>query len=310
MKRARWMPVLCVAATMAATGCHRAEDRSPVVATVNGRDIHRDQFERFLALKMGEFTNANLSDELRSRMLDEYIRRGLLLEEAARAGLAVTAAEIDQVARQDPKLRSHAATPGARDEVAADLLVEKFYRQVLLRDVRVSSEEVQRYIEQNQARLTDRPGFYVREIRAQSREEAERLREQVTEGKRDFGSVARLHSEASNAEVGGLSRYDQGQLPAVLERAIEQLRPGDISPVIQSSFGFHIFKLERRIQPHAPDERRSQLDERRSQLAEELIARKNQQAIDEALDRLTSAAAIKIHDAALGFTYAGQLRHN
>jgi hypothetical protein len=52
------------------------------------------------------------------------------------------------------------------------------------------------------------------------------------------------------------------------------------------------------------------LDERRAGLAEELIARKNQQALDQAVDRLVSGAAIKINDAALGFTYSGQFRHN
>src|SRR5262249_55473774 len=113
-----------------------------------------------------------------------------------------------------------------------------------------------------------------------------------------------------NAERSGLTRYDEGQLPEVLEKAVRQLNPGDVSPVIESNYGFHIFKLEQRIKPHAPEERRSQLDDRRQQLTEELIARKNQQAVDKALERLTSEATIKIDDSTLGFTYTGQLRHN
>ena len=207
-------------------------------------------------------------------------------------------------------MKPEAATAGAREEFAADLLVQKYYQQVVQRNVRVGPEEIQRYIEQNQSRLTERAGFYAREIRVQSKEEADRLYLEVTEGRRDFAAVARLHSDAPNAEQGGLNRYDEGQLPAVLERAIQPLRPGDISPVIESNFGFHIFKLEHRIQPRPIEERRSQLDERRAGLAEELIARKNQQALDQAVDRLVSAAVIKLNDAELGFTYSGQFRHN
>jgi len=41
-----------------------------------------------------------------------------------------------------------------------------------------------------------------------------------------------------------------------------------------------------------------------------LIARRNQQAVDKELERLTSAASIQIIDSALGFPYTGQLRHN
>ena len=72
-----------------AGGCRTAE-RSPVIATVNGSEIRRDDFERFLALKMGEFNLSGVPDSLRSEMLDEYIRRRLVLDEAARAGYVVS----------------------------------------------------------------------------------------------------------------------------------------------------------------------------------------------------------------------------
>ena len=291
-------------------GCRGASDRSPVIVTLNGQEIHRDEFERFLALKMGELSTVEVPESIRSQMLDEYIKRRLVLDEAARAGLGVTSAEMEHGSQDNPQIKSTVASAATREELARDSLVEKYYRQIVLRDVRVSAEEVRQYIEKNQSRLTGRPGFLVREIRVGSREEADRLRSEVTEGRRDFASVARLHSDAPNAERSGLARYDEGQLPDVLEKAVRQLGPGDVSPVIESNYGFHIFKLEQRIQPHSPEERRSQLDDRRAQLTEELIARKNQQAVDKALERLTSEATIKINDSALGFTYTGQLGHN
>ena len=308
MSRKQLTLILCLAGIVLA--CSGGSDSSPVIATVNGGKIHRAQFDRFIALKMGEFTSSETPESLRSQMLDEFIRRRLVLDQAAGAGITVTDAEVDQAARDNPQIKSNTGTSQARQEMIDDLLIEKFYRQVVLRDVRVPSEEIQRYIEENQSRMMGRPGFYMREIRVQSREEADRLRSEVTEGRRDFASAARLQSDAPNAGQGGLARYDEGQLPAILEKAIRPLRPGDISPVIQSSFGFHIFKLERRVEPLPGENRRAQLDERRAQLAEELVARKNQERVDEALDRLMTSAAIKINDSALGFTYTGALRHN
>ena len=290
--------------------CRSAGDRSPIIASINGHEVHRAEFEQFLALKIGEFTSPDSTDSLKSQMLDEYIRRRVVLDEARRAGLTINDADISQAAQDNPQLRSSAANSGAREELARDLLVEKCYQQVLLKDVRVSPEEIRQYIEKNQARLTERGGFTVREIRVQSREEAERLRREVTDGKRDFAALARLHSDAPNAERGGLTRYDDGQLPDVLEKAIRPLRPGDVSQIVESGYGFHIFKLERRIQPHPIDERRSKLDDRRALLAEELIARRNQQAIDSAVERLVSSASIRIIDSGLGFTYSGLIRHN
>jgi parvulin-like peptidyl-prolyl isomerase len=310
IKRALLVILLCLPALTMAAACRKATDHSPVIATVNGDQIRRNEFERFVALKVGEISAPEISAALQSQMLDEYIRRRLVLEAAAQAGLRVSSNDIEQAVQENPQARAAAAGAETREEMGRDLLVEKYYRQVVLRDVRVSPEEMEQYIAQNQARLTDKPGFSVREIRVQSRDEAERLRREVTEGRRDFAEVARLRSDAPSAPTGGLSRYDEGQLPSVLEKAIQPLRPGDVSPVIESGYGFHLFKLERRILPHGIEERRSQLDDRRMQLTEELIARKNQQAVDAALARLVAQANVRIHEATLGFTYAGQLRHN
>ena len=174
----------------------------------------------------------------------------------------------------------------------------------------MSPEEVDSYVEANRARLTNKPGFLVREIRVHSREEAERLRREIVEGGGDFAALARTHSNAANAEQGGLARYDEGQMPAVLEKAIQALGPGAVSAVVHSSYGYHLFQLERRTQPYAPEERRSQLDERRTQLKEEYVARKNQEVIDDVVNRLAVAARVTVNSGALGFPYEGRFGHN
>lgn len=301
--------ILCIAVALSIAACGKGDD-SPVIVELDGRNISRAEFEQFLALKMGEL-NTSISDELRSQMLDEYITRQLVLRAASRSGLEMTDTEIEQVAQENPQVKSSAATENAREEMTNDLLIEKYYRQVVLRDVKVSPEEIQAYISENQARLVEKPGYYVREIRVQSREEAERLRGEITEGKSDFATLARQHSDAPNAEQGGQARYDEEHMPDFLKRAVQNLRPGDVTPVIQSNFGFHIFQLDRRIQPRPEEERRPQYDEVSAQVAEELTARKNQQAVDEAIDRLVADASIRVYDSSkLGFTYTGKLRQN
>src|SRR5262245_65713477 len=85
--------VLMVACLLSATmlqGCGAGGDRSPVVATLNGRALHKNHFERFLRTKMGDLGNVEASDSIRSQMLDEYLRSNLVLAEARRAGLSVS----------------------------------------------------------------------------------------------------------------------------------------------------------------------------------------------------------------------------
>lgn len=305
MKRFSATFIICFLVTLA--GCGGGQDSASVIAVVNGRDITRAEFEQFLALKLGEIGVVENSDALRSQLLDEYIRRRIVLGEAESAGIDVSDQEIEQAALDNPLAKARAAKNELREELARDILLQKYYRQVVLRDVKVSSEEIQQHLDQSNAQRANVVTFYVREIRVQSKEEAERLRREVTEGRKDFATVARLNSEAANAELGGLSRYEKGQLPESLEKAIEPLRPGDVSPIIQSNFGFHIFKLDRRVEADLSEERRAAFDDRRATLIEELIARKNQQAIDAAIDSLVASASVKINEAALGFAYSGRL---
>jgi len=298
---------LAVMALTAASclGC-RAADRTPTILTINGDKVHRSEFERFLKTKLGDLSGGDDPDSLKSQMLDVFVARKLVLAEAVRAGLSVTDAELEQAAH-DPQMKSSTATEDARKELSNDLLVSKYYKEVVLKDVRISPDEVQQYIEENRSKLPEKPGYYVREIRVETREEADRLLREVTEGGRDFASVVKQYSQVPNAEQGGLSHYTDGQLPEALENAVKLLRPGAVSPVIQSTFGYHIFKLESRTEPR---DRRPRLDEDRSRLIEEAIERKNQQAVDQVVEKMLSDASVQIDEAAAGFTYAGRLRHN
>ena len=296
--------------TIGSAGCHRASDRSPAIATANGNPIHKAEFDRFFNFKLGELKTAELSDALKSQMLDEFIERKVVLDEAKKLGLSVSDADIGQAVEQDPQMKPNMTESESRIEFANDLLVAKYYKQYVLKDVRLSPEEAQRYIDQHKDQLTEKPGFFIREIRVDSREDAESLHREVTEGHKDFALEVKQHSLVPNAEQGGLTHYSEGQLPDVLEKAIQPLRPGEISPVVESSFGFHIFKLESRTQPHTPDDRRAQVDDNHSRLIEEAIERRNQQAVDEAVNRLLSAAGVTLNPSALGFTYTGKMGHN
>jgi peptidyl-prolyl cis-trans isomerase C len=295
---------------LAFVGCRSKSDGSPSMALVNGREVSRTEFDRFLALKLGEFATPEMSDSLRSQIFDEYLLRRVVIDEATRAGLMITDTEIENIAQDNPQMRSTASQEEGRKELENDLLIEKYYQQKILRNISISPEEIEAYIEANKDRLTNKPGFYVREIRVATRDEAEAIRREITEEKKDFVKVAHSHSNSAKTEQGKLTRYDEGQMPAVLEQTIKSLSPGSLSQVVQSNYGFHLFLLERRTQAYAPEERRSQLDERRLHLRDELISRRNQETVDMAVNKLAAVAKITINDAALGFTYQGKLRHN
>ncbi|MFO7811770.1 MAG: SurA N-terminal domain-containing protein [Pelovirga sp.] len=82
------------------------------------------------------------------------------------------------------------------------------------------------------------------------RELAQNIRQQLRDGA-DFAQLAKLHSDdTANADDGGdLGYFGRGMMVSEFETAAFALRPGQISDVVQTPFGFHIIKVTDYIAP-------------------------------------------------------------
>lgn len=68
---------------------------------------------------------------------------------------------------------------------------------------------------------------------------AEAVRASVTPA--NFGEMAQRHSADGSAQMGGyLGVFARGQMVPEFERAVVALAPGEISPLVQTQFGYHI----------------------------------------------------------------------
>jgi peptidyl-prolyl cis-trans isomerase C len=79
---------------------------------------------------------------------------------------------------------------------------------------------------------------------------AERTAEDLARQPGRFAELARERSACSSAGVGGsLGQLSPGDLVAEVEAALLRLEPGEIAPApVRSRFGWHVLKLERRIE--------------------------------------------------------------
>ncbi len=79
---------------------------------------------------------------------------------------------------------------------------------------------------------------------------ADKLLKQLQDGA-DFAQLAKTYSDdKSNAANGGdLGTFGRGTMVSEFEEAAFALRPGQLSPVIQTSFGFHIIKVTEYVEP-------------------------------------------------------------
>ncbi|MBO0797829.1 MAG: peptidyl-prolyl cis-trans isomerase [Blastocatellia bacterium] len=315
------------------------DDNSPIILTINGQPERQSGFERFIKARLADFAaqdgqNRSNYDQIRSQLLDSYILRQLIVREAEVKKIMPTDEEIRQEMETQHKLASAinasvisrsmddgkseknnnengdsekinknlASLEGneRRIEIYYDLVMRKFYEQAVKGDVKVTPAEVEAYYNSNLDKYQGKGGFYVREIRVHEQDEAMKLQRQALAKPRDFAVLAREHSEAPTAENGGLIYYEANQLPPFMEKPITQLKVGSISNVVQSNYGFHIFKLEQRAEPLPFEKVKKEIEEK-------LVSEKNVALIDEYNRRAFAGAQIQIYRDRLGFNYVGSL---
>jgi peptidyl-prolyl cis-trans isomerase C len=83
-----------------------------------------------------------------------------------------------------------------------------------------------------------------------ARQAAERLIALLAGGGVAFADLARDHSDCPSGAIGGsLGQLQPGQVVGEVERALEGLDAGGVSPApVRSRFGWHVLKLDRRVE--------------------------------------------------------------
>jgi len=115
------------------------------------------------------------------------------------------------------------------------------------------------------------------------------LRERVVAGGADFGQLARLNSSDVSATQGGeLGWIYPGDTVPEFERAVESLKPGEVSQPIKTPFGWHLVQVLERRSGGMPAERE------RLVARQALRDRKSDEAYQEWLRQLRDRTYVEI----------------
>lgn len=220
-------------------------EKSNVIAKVNGREVSplrfRDTMNRLIQNFGANVTSQNLPF-IENMALGQTIDFTLMLNEAKKrvrvSGKEVDAA-IDGIMRQQkiPSQRelSAALQRGGldmgkfRDMIKDEIMVQKLYSK-LQETVKVTPDDLL-------------------EIRAShilvTREsEAKELLEKIKKGG-DFSALARQYSKdpGSATKGGDLGYFTRGTMVEPFDKAVFSLKPGEVSGIVKTPYGFHIIKL-------------------------------------------------------------------
>ncbi len=245
------------------TACHRASLGPPPVAILGEDRILAPELKEELdRTRLESDAEARLDgpgfSAVRQAVLNEMVDHRLLLAEAKRSGLSVSDKELDAALAQ----RRAVALPGepsphalAPDELRRrtreQLLIDRFLLREVASRVAVGPNDAEQYYREHPDEFHRGEQIRVSQIVVPRRDtgdtaamqQIQALRAQLLRGD-DFAKTARLHSAAPEADRGGdLGWFARGTMPPEFDQACFPLRKGQISEVVESPYGLHLFKL-------------------------------------------------------------------
>ena len=267
---------ICLSLCFPSLGAQTVIDE--IIATVADKIITRYDVEYALQsykYQSGLYTLEN-EDELRCDMLEQLIFQKLLINQAELDSIEISEDQITQ--RIESSLRMQIARAGsakrleeaygksineikkdARILVKNDFLVSQM-QQRLTSGINVNYQDVREYFEQipqdslpmieveyELSEITMIPEITEMEKIA-IKEKLNEYRNRILKGE-NFSTFARLYSEdpGSASKGGELGFVTRGTLYAEFEQVAFELKPGEISPIVETKAGFHIIRMiERR----------------------------------------------------------------
>lgn len=243
-------------------------------AKVETRDVQAELQRMPASVRERVLTQPDMLRQLISNM---YLRRALA-KEAERQGLTQTT-EVQYALQKASEgvlaeaLAERIVTAATPDNTATDKLAHTIYKA-----------EPQRFAVPAQTRARH---ILIQGTSPEARAQAGKLLAELKAGA-NFEELAKVHSAdpGSAAKGGDLGFFPQGRMVKPFEEALETLqKPGDLSGVVQSDFGYHIIRLEERKPASTKP-----FEEVREQLRAEVTGKAQQDARLKEVERLRAQA--------------------
>jgi peptidyl-prolyl cis-trans isomerase C len=302
------------------TACEDVEKKEeissePVAATVNGIEISRVEFDNALMAAQQQFASIGAGEgsspdtvNIEKEVIERLINIELMLQDAKQRGVIVEDVTVDGRLvefKNSFKTEKEFTDYLSKNKITTEIVKEQFTKQMILqqlqrellqemrKNITITKEESRTFYDANLERFKYPQQVKASHILITVKEDAdeaakkqalstiEALRKRAVAGE-DFGDLAKNNSQGpSSNQNGDLGFFGRGQMASSFEDAAFALKPGEISEVVKTKFGYHIINvteakaagvmpfedLEERISAYLPQQ---QLDQAQRQYTKNL----------------------------------------
>jgi parvulin-like peptidyl-prolyl isomerase len=287
------------------------EKKDAIVAAVGSKRLLLSELEteygRYLALHNMEKPQGRDNDlGVKKIVLNKMIEGMFLEEEADRKQVAVSDTDLNQEIDRllgpggekerdlNMATRSNITMAEWRVKVRRSMRIHKLIVAEIDAKATVDEAQIKAYYAENKDIFKWPERVRALQIMSKDETSAELIRKKLGSGKpteEAFMALAREKSISPDAAKGGdLGFFSRGQMPKEFEDAVFGLKPGQVSDVVTTVHGFHIFKLINREAP-----RPMTLDEARDKIAEIIRDHKREKEFSGWIDKLKKETKIEVY---------------
>ena len=233
--------------------------RTPVIK-VNNHVLTTKEFAESLAHSLRKLDALTAKDphhvrRAKDEIVRRFIVRSLILDSTSELKIKVTEDDVLEEVNsfralypEDISFRRMLAEEELslitwKERIKFTLIEKKFFQHLASKTSSPSEEEVKRFYEQNKQRFQKKERVLLRQIVIDDLAKANEIKAELK--KRDFNTLATRFSIAPESKNGGFIGWIEKGTVDIFDKTFA-LQVGTVSQVLESSYGFHIFKVEKK----------------------------------------------------------------
>jgi peptidyl-prolyl cis-trans isomerase C len=257
MRKKYYILLFSIFLSIYSTGCgSKLSGQDKILATVGNKFITLNDFKHKFA-KLPPYYQA-MAEKNKKTLFDDMLVESLFLEDAIRKGLD-----------RDKEVRD------ILEEAKKKIIIAKLVKTEVDDKIKISEEDMKKYYEEHKDDFKKPEMWRASHILVASEGEAKEIQALLSSGK-SFQDLAKEKSIDTTASRGGdVGYFRKGQVVPEFENICFNLKPGEVSGIVHTQFGYHIIKLTDK-----KNETIQSFEEAKSGIENELKAKERNEVFD------------------------------
>lgn len=287
-----------------------------VLARVNGEAVTKVDFDRLIKnieARANQPVPAERRNEVFRQALDQLVTYTVLSQETRARKVVVADEEVDDRVKQmraqfktEDEFKKALDARGMtldklKSDTRTDLGINKMVDSEVATQAAASDAECRDFYDKNPDKFKQDEAVRASHIlfrvdenadaatKKKAMDQAQAVLKEARAGA-DFAELAKKHSADGSAQQGGdLNFFTKGQMVPAFDQAAFSMKPGEISDIVTTQFGYHIIKVtDRRAASTVP------FDQVSARIKEFLTEQQKQKKADDFIQSLKQKAKIEV----------------